>query len=261
MRERTFAFSVDGLTLSGELVVPDGARATVLLCHGIPGGGPPDPTDAGYPGFARTLAQHGFAGAWFNFRGCRDAPGDFSAQGWTRDLNAALDALLDARELNGLPLTVAGSSMGGSVGIVVCSARDDVAAFAGLAAPAAFDEPGGLADDPALLLQRFRNIGIVRDPAFPRDVDAWAAEFLALRPDLAIAGFAPRPVLIMHGEADDVVPYVHAERLFSSAKPLKELVRIPAGGHQLRRDPRAVAALVDWLNRTKALEPPHDHGK
>jgi fermentation-respiration switch protein FrsA (DUF1100 family) len=56
----------------------------------------------------------------------------------------------------------------------------------------------------------------------------------------------------MHGDADAVVPYHHAERLFTLAGEPKELVRIPGGAHQLRRDPRALEALTDWLDRRLA---------
>lgn len=248
MRARTFAFRSDDLTLSGELVTPDEPRCVVVLCHGIPGGGPPDPEDAGYPGFARTMAEHGVAAGWFNFRGCRDAPGDFSVAGWRRDLSAALDAVADTNE--GLPLVVVGSSMGGSTAIAACAERDDVAAVALLAAPAHFEAGRDLLADPAGLLQRLRNIGIIRDPAYPSDVDAWVSEFVDLAPTTRIATLAPRPVLVMHGEADEVVPYVHAEALYAAARPQKELIRLPGGGHQLRRDPRAIDALIDWLNVT-----------
>ncbi len=247
MRERTFAFSSDGLRLSGEVVTPDEPSAAVLLCHGIPSGGLPDPDDAGYPGFARFLAEHGYAAAWFGFRACRGAPGDFSVAGWRRDLAGAVEALRGVAQ--GIPVVVIASSMGGSTALAVAAERDDVAGIATLAAPAFFDEGSGLLEDPDSLLQRFRNIGLIRDPAFPPDIDAWLAEFVALAPDEGIARIAPRPVLVVHGEADDVVPYHHAERLFSAARGPKELVRIPGGGHQLRRDPRALDALRDWLGR------------
>jgi len=249
MHTRTFAFRADELLLSGELIAPEEPRATVLLCHGIPGGGPPDPSDTGYAGFASTMAQAGYGAAWFNFRGCRGAPGDFSVQGWSSDLAAAIEAVASAPETRGIPLVVVGSSMGGSTAIAVCARRADVAAVAAFAAPATFASEGGLAEDPASTLARFRNIGIIKDPAFPPDLEAWAAGFAALDPYAAIGLLSPRPVLIVHGDADDVVPYVHAERLFSGAGAPKELVRIPSGTHQLRRDVRAIDALQDWLDR------------
>ncbi|MGH2831019.1 MAG: serine aminopeptidase domain-containing protein, partial [Actinomycetota bacterium] len=80
-------------------------------------------------------------------------------------------------------------------------------------------------------------------------LDAWWREWEDLAAERHVAAIAPRPLLVAHGDADDVVPYQHAERLFSAAGSPKELARIPGGGHQLRRDARGVACLLDWLDR------------
>ena len=246
MRARPLVFESDGLQLTGEVVEPDGTPSwTLVLCHGIPGG-PPDPADPGYAGFARALADRGFAAAWFNFRGCRDAPGDFSVGGWVRDLHAALDAVAPSARA---PVAVVGSSAGGATAIAVAAERDDVAAVATLAAPATYD---GLAADVAAAAHRFRNLGIIRDPAFPRDLQAWGAEFATFAPVSLVGAIAPRPALLVHGDADQVVPYEHAEILFEKAGEPKELVRLPGGGHQLRHDPRAHDVLADWFERLDA---------
>ena len=251
MQTRSVVFRSDDLTLEGELVVPNAPRATLLLCHGIPGGGPPDPADEGYAGFARALAARGFAAMWFNFRGCRGAPGEFSMSGWCTDMAGALDAIARAKDIESIPRGIVGSSAGGMAAIDVAAGRNDVAMVATLAAPASFAF-GGMTTDPRTLVQRLRNIGIIHDPAYPPDLDAWTADLKAASAEQTIAAVAPRPLLLIHGDADDVVPYHHAERLFTLAGEPKELVRIPRGAHQLRRDPRAVEALTDWLDRRLA---------
>jgi uncharacterized protein len=246
VRVLPLSFSSDGLALEGELALSEDPRLVVLLCHGIPSGRPPDPTDAGYAGLARQLADLGMAAVWLDFRGVRRSPGEFSMAGWTRDLAAAIDALDEHSELAGLPRVLCGSSAGGGVAIVVGAHRSDVAAVATLASPASYTF-GRLVDDRARFIAECRNSGIIRDPAYPEDPEAWWSEFLEAAPEDHVAKISPRPVLIIHGDADDVVSYMHAERLFAAAAPPKELVRISAGAHQLRRDPRAVEALADWL--------------
>jgi len=248
MLVRPFAFTVDDLTLPGEVVVPERPRALLVLCRGIPGSRVEDPTDGGYGGLARILAAEGYAASWFFFRGCYDAPGNFSASGWCRDLEAALDALAARPEVGSLPRILIGSSAGGGTAITVGARRTDVHAVATLAAVASWSFDG-LAADRGEFLHRLRNAGLIRDPAFPPDQTAWAAEFDRESPDVHVASLAPRPLLLVHGDADDVVPYPHAERLFSLAHRPKELVRIPGGAHQLRKDPRALEALLDWLDR------------
>jgi uncharacterized protein len=245
MMERKIVFRPDGLALQGRAIVPDDPSLLVTLCHGIPGSRR-EPGDDGYEGLARTLAARGFGAFWFDFRGARGAPGEFSVGGWMRDLEAALDALDADAEIGGIPRAVVGSSAGGAVSIAVAAGRADVSAVATFAAPASFTF-GGLVSDPRRLLQTFRNTGIVHDPAFPADLDEWWGEFTAYAPEEMIGKIAPRPVLLVHGDSDDVIGYPHAERLFVAAGEPKELVRIPGGAHQLRRDPRAVDALADWL--------------
>jgi len=246
MLERRVAFTSEGLTLDGYAVVPDDPKWLVVLCHGIPGSAPRDRGDEGYAGLARTLAHRGFGAFWFNFRGVRGSPGEFSIGGWRRDLASALDAIDGDAEIGGIPRVVCGSSAGGAVAIAVTADRGDVAGVATLAAPASFTY-GAVVNDPKRLLQIFRNTGIIHDPAYPPDLDAWWREFLDAAPEDVVGKVAPRPVLIVHGDSDDVVPYPHAERLFIGAREPKELVRIPHGAHQLRRDPRAIDAVVDWL--------------
>jgi len=244
--ERRIVFRPDGLALEGQALVPDDPAMLVALCHGIPGSARRDPADEGYAGFARAIAARGYGAFWADFRGTRGSPGEFSVAGWMRDLDAALNALDADAEIGGIPRVIVGSSAGGSIAIAVAARRGDAAAVATFAAPASFTF-GGLVSDPGRLLQIFRNTGIVHDPAFPPDVDAWWGEFTEYASEDQIGKIAPRPVLLVHGDSDDVVSYPHAERLFIAAGEPKELVRIPQGGHQLRRDPRAVDALVDWL--------------
>lgn len=45
------------------------------------------------------------------------------------------------------------------------------------------------------------------------------------------------PVLIAHGDADDVIPFEQGERLFALANEPKTFVRMPGSGHtSLTRD-------------------------
>ncbi|HVL90719.1 MAG TPA: alpha/beta fold hydrolase [Actinomycetota bacterium] len=245
---RALLVESDGMSLSAGIVVGPQPRAAVVLCHGIPGSARRDPRDEGYGGLARVVAGRGYAAAWLDFRGVRDSPGDFSAAGWIRDLEAMLDALSRDREAAGLPVVAAGSSAGGAIAIAAAARRPDVAAVATLATPASLRL---LADDPATAIARLRNLGIIRDPAFPRDPAAWWDEIDELSSDRHVAAIAPRPLLIAHGDADDVVPYAHAEKLYAAAGYPKELARLPGAGHQLRKDERGIACLLDWLDRLK----------
>lgn len=230
-------------TLEAHLITPASARAVAILLHGMPSGAPREPDDPGYEGLAQSLAERGYAAMRFNFRGAHGSPGEFSLEGWTQDVEAALDAAAGVDD--SLARILIGSSAGGAVAIRAAARRPDVAAVATLAAVASWD---AVVADPAALIQRLRNTGIIHDPAFPPDVAAWTREFADGSAETLAPRVAPRPLLLIHGDADEVVPYPHAERLFAAAGQPKELVRIPGGRHRLRRDERALAALLDWLD-------------
>ncbi len=60
---------------------------------------------------------------------------------------------------------------------------------------------------------------------------------------------APRPLLVVHGTDDDVVPVSDARALVDAAGGPVELRILVGAGHRLRHDPRAVAILLGWMDR------------
>lgn len=247
MRAHTLAIPSGSLMLPGELVEPDQPRALVVLCHGLPSATPPDPDDPGYAGLARAFAARGIAAMWFTFRGGRGVAGNFSIRGWVDDLDAAITAVRARPGVGALPLSLVGSSLGGVTAVAVGAERDDVTSVATLATPATLED---LIPDPEVFVHLARNRGMIADPSYPTEPDAWAAEFVGAAPERIVGALAPRPVLVVHGDADTDVPYVHAERLFAAARDPKELIRLPGSGHRLRLDPRTVEAVADWIDRT-----------
>jgi fermentation-respiration switch protein FrsA (DUF1100 family) len=47
----------------------------------------------------------------------------------------------------------------------------------------------------------------------------------------AVAKVSPIPIVIIHGDADTIVPPAHAHRLYRAAREPKELWMVPGGGH------------------------------
>jgi putative redox protein len=78
---------------------------------------------------------------------------------------------------------------------------------------------------------------------------AWGREIGTLDAVAAARRLAPRPLLVVHGSADDTVPPEDARALYEAAGPSAELRIVHAAGHRLRHDPRAVAMLLGWLER------------
>jgi putative redox protein len=161
------------------------------------------------------------------------------------DLRAAIDHLVAETQPNGVWL--AGTATGAS--LALCIAADDprVQGVAALACRADFDD---WASQPRRFLEHAREVGAVRDPAFPASFDQWSRELRGLRPLDAARRFAPRSLLVLHGDDDDVVPVADARQI-AQAHGSAELRLIAGAGHRLRHDPRAVAVLLGWLDRQR----------
>jgi len=161
-------------------------------------------------------------------------------------LTAAIDFLAMLPEVNKNRICLLGSS-GGAATCVYAAARDKrVHAVATLACPAEFDfMAGGQTADS--LISRFREIGIIKDADFPPSIEKWLDGFKTVSPIEYIAKISPKPLLLIQGDQDDVVPVAHAEKLFQCAGQPKELVVLPGAGHRLRQDERAINAAMKWL--------------
>jgi len=243
-------FASGSLTLGSYLAVPPGPATSqpgVILCHGFPIG----PLDARqsaltFPQLLDRIANElGWVGLTFTFRGCGTSEGDFSMQGWVDDLRAAIDHL--EREANPNGIWLIGTNTGGA--LALCVAADDprVKGCALLGPRADFDD---WAAQPRRFLEHAREIGAIRRPGFPSSFDEWSRELRRFRPIDAARRFAPRPLLVMHGEEDESVP-VADSRVLAESHGSAETRIISGAGHRLRHDPRAVAVLFGWLDRQR----------
>lgn len=239
-----------GLRLAAHLARPPAGspaagRPGLVVCHGFPNG-PKSAAASGqtYPELADRLAEDtGWSVLTFNFRGTGASEGDFSLSGWLADLRAAVDALLETGEVDHVWLC--GSSTGGSLAICAAAEDERVRGVAALSARADFDD---WASHPRRFLEHAREIGVIRDRRFPIDIEAWIRELREVRPVTLAAKLAPRPLLLVQGSDDDVVPAVDA-RALADCHGAAELRIIHGAGHRLRHDPRAIAVLLGWLER------------
>jgi len=245
---RELDLTVDALKIRGQLYLPEKTAPpspAVILCHGIPSG-LADPTDGGYPLLARTISGEGLAVYTFRFRGSGESQGNFDIPGWTRDLRAAVDTVYKQPEIDPKRLALVGFSAGASVSIYVAAQDRRVAAVAACASPADFSsisESAGF----QTTLQHFRQIGIIRDPAFPPSLPGWLEGFRSVNALQAIPSISPRPVLLIHAAQDPVVPLSNSERLYQAAGEPRQFIVIPGDEHRLRRSQTAVNCLINWL--------------
>jgi pimeloyl-ACP methyl ester carboxylesterase len=219
-----------------------------VLCHGFPSDPPlPDTPNRGYQQLAdRLAADTGWVVMTFSFRGTSESTGNFSLGGWLADLKAATDTLLSSPGVDGVWLC--GFAAGGALSICAAGEEPRVRGVAAFSAPADFADR---ASDARRFVSQARAVGVIRDPNFPPDLDAWARELREIKPLNLIAKIPPRPVLLVHGANDEVVSVLDARALADAAFAQVELRVLPGAGHRLRNDPRAIALLIGWLDRQR----------
>lgn len=198
--------------------------AAVVLCHGA------GDDRTGVLVEARALAAAGFGVLLY------DAPGRGETRGWTTygaperaALRGALDFLHVRTDVDPGRIGAYGFSMGGytvaqvaatdaRVRAVVLAGTPDDRSDAGRAA-AARERPRASAGE---VLSNF-GMKLARRSA--------ALDFERLQPRDVVGAIAPRPILVVTGGMDPIVPPSAAQRLYDAAGRPKRLLRIERAGH------------------------------
>lgn len=218
--------STDGVELAG-LLLPAAHRdaPAVILCHGY------------HRCMEETfslgvdLRDRGFTVLLFDFRGCGRSGGRYTTIGDLEvgDLLGAV-AWLRARLGSGVPIGVLGISMGGSVAIQAAAATPEIAA---VVADSAFAHLLGAVQH-RLNKLTFVSLQLHRLSMLTAE-RLCGARVARVRPVDVVGRIAPRPILFIHGTADDVVPYDHFRELYAAAGEPKEAWTLPERPHAMAR--------------------------
>ena len=248
MLRDSVVLKVDGISISGQLFLPDTQNTypLICLCHGAPSGNPPEPGDGGYPALAESICKAGFGAFFFNFRGTGDSGGNIDFLGWTRDLQEAIKYLRHSGNINAPKLYLVGFSAGAAVSIYVASKDECISGVAACACPAHF----GLftdVDEPQVIIDRYRDIGAIRDADFPPSLDWWLENLRQVTPIEHVSSIASRPLLFIHGTNDETVPISHCYQMYELAGKPKKLVILEGAGHRLRREDGVISTILNWI--------------
>jgi uncharacterized protein len=215
--------------------VPSKNRAAVVLAHG---------TNADRSALLpelRILANAGFGVLAFDWPGDGESTGHIEWGQEEQDaLRAALGWLTMQHDIDPQRIGGFGFSMGGYTLAQVAAQDQRLRAVVLAATPPDYVDYarwqvrrwGPISEGPvALLLRQF----------WPQSQQ--------IQPQQAVARIAPRPVLILAGDADPVVPPFMAQRLFNDAAAPKALWLIPRAGH----GGYASAGLIAYQQRLTAF--------
>ena len=235
-----------GEPIHGDLRLPDapGPHPAVVVCHGFKGF-----KDWGFhPWLGTRLAEAGLAAVHFNFsrNGVREADGDIEDLDAFRrntlsierdDLDTVLDAVLSGKlgaPLDPSRLGLAGHSRGGGVALLGAAERPEVKALSTWASVSHFDR---ITDEATLVEWRragvFEVLNSRTGQVLPMGVE-FLEDVLGNLDRLHLLVAARRlrvPWLLLHGTADETVPFAEAEALARASERGARLVAIDGGGH------------------------------
>ncbi len=239
--EDVFFRTPDGVRLHGWLLRPQGeARGTVLFLHGNA------ENVSTHVNSVLWLALSGYRVFLFDYRGYGKSEGKPTMAGVHTDALAAIEALL-GMSAAGERVAVLGQSLGGAVAVYAvanASHRDRIAA---LAIDSAFSGYREIAREKVGGISVLK---LLRSPLSRLVTDRYSPRFW-------IGRIAPIPLLVIHGDADPVVPAAHGERLFGLAGEPKTLWIVPGAGHiQAFASPDVRARFLRFLSEALAAKPP-----
>jgi fermentation-respiration switch protein FrsA (DUF1100 family) len=234
--------TADGVRLDGWFLPARAPRqGSVLFLHGN----------------AENISTHIASVAWlpaagfdvflFDYRGYGSSAGEPSLGGLELDFAAALRTLLAMPEAEPERIVVFGQSLGAAVAITGLAESPDKSKVRALVVEGAYTSLRALAREKLagfwLTWPLQWPLGLTIDDRY--------------RPIDAIGKLAPLPVLIIQGEADQVVPAHHGIALFEAAREPKQLWLLPGTGHiQAFTRPENRRRLSEYLDGILATAPP-----
>ena len=234
----------DGAEVHGYVRRPEGAHGVVLLLPGL------ESTKEQFSTFEPYLLERGLATVSVEGPGQGEAHAahPFRLTPYLRAF-AAVRRLVDAPDglpnlPVGVPVGVLGTSFGGFLALR-CAVADDV--VPGLPQPDAVVAIAGphtlvpLGDLQPILQEGFVHLTAAAD----------VIEADGLLADVTLTGHLDRlaaPTLIVHGDADRVIPVAHADRIATELDDRAEYDRVPGGSHSCNNHHTTVRPRVaDWL--------------
>lgn len=235
-------FECDGVKLRGWWMPHPSPRAVAIFCHGYV------MNRAEGAGLAMSLHKEGVASLLFDFRGCGRSGDSKIGIGWPERNDVLAACRIAEAKAPGIPRVLVGSSMGSAA-----------AAFA------MADEPTAAS---AIVLDSCYSKLTAATLGWWEFLGGWPAKILFAPVILVawpVAGFNPfrvdvaaavsriaAPILIIHGERDNLAPVHHAKRNYAAAAEPKELVLFPNSYHSEARwgEPKAyLDSVLDFLKR------------
>ncbi|MGE3871448.1 MAG: alpha/beta hydrolase [Parvibaculaceae bacterium] len=193
--------SGDGETLQAWYSPARAAKATILYLHGNGG------EIADRPERFAAYQREGFGVLFLSYRGYGASTGSPSEQGLVNDARAAYDWLI-TRDIKPTDIMLVGESLGSGVAVQLAAERP-VRALA-------LEAPFASAANVAASIYWWLPVRLLMKDKFD---------------SFAVIGKVETPLLVIHGDADGIIPLSEGRELFALANEPKEMVVVPGGTH------------------------------
>jgi dipeptidyl aminopeptidase/acylaminoacyl peptidase len=211
----------DGADLSGYLTVPPGAPATPPPLIVMPHGGPESRDDLSFDHWGQYFATRGYAVFQPNFRGSGGFGRAFAEAGYRQwgarmqdDVTDGVNALIASGKVDANRVCIVGASYGGYAALYGGAAQPDlykcVVSVAGVS-------------DLSQMMKWQKRVAGSESSRYEYwtksigDVQADAARLVEKSPITYAASYKP-PVLLFHGELDDIVPVEQSKMMEKALK-------------------------------------------
>jgi uncharacterized protein len=225
--------SADGTVLHGWYLRAAGTpRGTVLFFHGNA------ENISTHLGFVHWLPDAGYNVMLWDYRGFGRSGGYAHLGALHEDAQAALAWLVQRSDFDREHLVLYGQSLGGSVAIRTAVESAERRHIRAVISESTFSSYRRIAREKLDMLWL----------TWPFQ---WPLSFLfgnGYAADKVVERVSPIPLLIVHGDADPVVPFAHGERLYARAREPKEFWRMEGANHiSSFSTPPARARLAAWM--------------
>ncbi|MDF1756601.1 MAG: alpha/beta fold hydrolase [Verrucomicrobiales bacterium] len=219
---------------------PTDTSLLVIIGHGVTGN-----KDRPWAiGLAEAVAEAGFGALRFSFSGNGKSEGDFKKSTITKEMKD-LKAIVNAAEEAGYhKICYVGHSMGAAVGVLSAVRDDRIELLISLA---------GMVDTKRFCEAEFGDVTPEKGHMWDDENCPLSQEFVDdLMKIKSVLGKTEKieiPWLIIHGDADDVVPVEEGREIFAKCYEPKHYVEIEGGDHVFSGDAldQMSNAVVEWL--------------
>ncbi|WXG40466.1 MAG: alpha/beta fold hydrolase [Candidatus Freyarchaeum deiterrae] len=252
MKHQRISFVSDGINIVGDILIPSSPHESpfpaVCYLHGFPG-------DANKTEIGLSLARMGYVYLCFDFRGHRestspDFEGPFSFKGEITDCRNAINYLTKLDFVDKSRIGLYGESMGG--GVAICFAAEDNHVKAVAVRAPVFDTELMFSNplfEMTINSMEYFLPGEVVGLNYPNLLSLLREEAKEYNPIKLVHKISPKPLLIVAGAQDELIPLEGVKALYEKAKEPKELIILDAD-HNLTPPSvrkRVFKTIVDWL--------------